>query len=304
MSVILNNNFSQDTHDIRAERLRKIQDNHDFIRDELHAPEEICIWAEDCYDIFMNKISSSAVDTAQWHSQTFSVQNMLRELTECYQIVRALGIPIYADDQKHLKDFDFGLRFPKSRLEMLSRAELIVEVHNRHVQEGLPKTIPQVMIDRLAAAIADTELAMEEQEQKKKRAMHSTAELKELMKADEWLLTLLKGWWRGVMGKDSVLIQKIGMVNLKRRGNPHRPEAPADFDYDAAQEVFSWPEVEGATSYEIVTRSAKKGKKWRKAWRGRDLSAMLPPPESPSEYAVRARNHNGYGLISAVVAVG
>ena len=52
MPLIQNNDFANDTHGSRAERLNAIQGNFASIQPDLQAPANIADWADDCADVF------------------------------------------------------------------------------------------------------------------------------------------------------------------------------------------------------------------------------------------------------------
>lgn len=68
MSVVVNNDFSNDTYGIRAERLNAIQGNFSSIQTELEAPANIETWAATCYDDYSTIWSASGVEANESES--------------------------------------------------------------------------------------------------------------------------------------------------------------------------------------------------------------------------------------------
>ena len=62
MPIVVDNNFSRDSHGMRAERLNAIEANFATVQVFLNAPANIATWAADCYTAYMSKWTESGVE--------------------------------------------------------------------------------------------------------------------------------------------------------------------------------------------------------------------------------------------------
>ncbi|MDT3741255.1 MAG: fibronectin type III domain-containing protein [Candidatus Kapabacteria bacterium] len=76
--------------------------------------------------------------------------------------------------------------------------------------------------------------------------------------------------------------------------------APENLTVDVSTMIFSWDEVENATSYQLETSIV--GAEWEEIYSGEEnFVNYVPPVEGLRQYRVRARNSNGYGPSSVVM---
>ena len=159
MPIIVNNNFANDTYNVRSERLAAIQGNFASMQPELNAPDYIETWAESCYDNFAQAWELSGVEDDQSQSATLDFNNKLDLMEEEYQNAKLLGTTIYRNNAKFLKDFGFDTKFPDLRGEKINKARKVLVTHQEHVDAGISPLIPQAVIDRLTDAVEDAEAA-------------------------------------------------------------------------------------------------------------------------------------------------
>jgi len=142
MPTIVDNNFTVDSHAMRAERLNAIQTEFDAIQAELAAPAAIATWAEDCYDAYMEIWSNSGTESYEQEGATLDAFNKGNLMEEEYQNARNLALTLYDDDETKLKEFGFHLVYPTDRQNQIARVESVLDTHAKHVTAGITHVLP------------------------------------------------------------------------------------------------------------------------------------------------------------------
>lgn len=304
MPVVLNNNFSEDSYGIRAERLNAIQGNLASFQPVLNAQPAIVSWAEDCYDVFTQKLTAAGVEMNESEGATLDVETKAELMEEEYQNAKLLANTIYRENPVHLKDFGFDSAFPDRRNDKIARVNKVLEVCNRHETAGLSTLLPDAIITRLTDAKTAYEAALQVQDKERSDARLAISELSKQFEKDTKKLQDLRAWSYAMLGKQDPRMGLIGMVNPKTGGGGGSdtpvPSAPTNLIYLPADPGFSWNVVEGATSYEFQHKKPLDAD-WDIIYTGVDT--MLYHSDSPGEYhaRVRARNDGGFGEFSEVL---
>ena len=295
MPIIVNNNFANDTYNVRSERLAAIQGNFASMQPDLQAPDYIETWAESCYDNFAQAWELSGLEDDQSQSATLDFNNKLDLMEEEYQNAKMLGTTIYRNNAKFLKDFGFDTKFPDLRGEKINKARKVLVTHQEHVDAAISPLIPQAVIDRLTDAVEDAEAARAAQDKERKEYQHANDELRELFDTDSGILNELKAWWFAVLGKKDGRITAIGMVNPDYSGSGSTPTpvpaAPTNLVYHSEVPSITWDPVVGATSYEVQHKEDS-DTEWNIIYTGTDTNLLHADP--PGEYNVRMRARKGY----------
>ena len=304
MPIIVNNNFANDTYNVRSERLAAIQGNFASMQPELNAPDYIETWAESCYDNFAQAWELSGVEDDQSQSATLDFNNKLDLMEEEYQNAKLLGTTIYRNNAKFLKDFGFDTKFPDLRGEKINKARKVLVTHQEHVDAGISPLIPQAVIDRLTDAVEDAEAARAAQDKERKEYQHANDELRELFDTDSGILNELKAWWFAVLGKKDGRITAIGMVNPDYSGSGSTPTpvpaAPTNLLYHSEVPSITWDAVVGATSYEVQHKEDS-DTEWNIIYTGTDTNLLHSDPPGEYNVRIRARNAGGFGEFSSIL---
>lgn len=302
MPTIVDNNFANDTHAMRAERLLAIKANFALIQPELAAPVQIETWTNDCYEIFMDAWTTAGTESNQREGATLDAVEKGDIMKQEYQVARTLAMTLYENDQMHLKDFKFDFVYPQDRLSQIERVQGVLDMHAKHLAAGITHLLPTAIITRLTNALSNYEQALVIQKNEKEEATHAVAELSMLFEADMKKLIKLRAWWKGMFGKNDHRVGMVGMVNPSPGGNSGPvPVAPTNLTVDVATMVFSWdPILENTTSYILQTSIA--GVEWETIYSGTDnFVTYVPPTTGLKMYRALGRNQNGLGIASGVM---
>ena len=302
MPIVLNNNFTEDTHGIRAERLNAIQGNFASIQPELSAPANVATWAVDCYDVYSQLLAVSGVETGESEGATLDAVTKGDLMEEEYQNARILGNSLYADNPTKLKDFNFESAFPDNRNDKIARVDQVLNAHARHVADGVTPTIPASAITRLTDAKLAYVAALNVQDKERADARQAVADLKERFESDTKMLQTLRAWWYAMMGKYDERIDLIGMVNPKPGGGGGTVGIPQNFAYSLENTDFTWDAVANATSYQIEKSLDQVN--WVEVYAGTEpIFDYTPSDAGFSYYRCRARNNSGFGDFSDIVTI-
>jgi hypothetical protein len=215
MSLIVNNNFIDDTYKIRSERLLTIQKNFVSIQFILQAPVHIASWAKDCSDAFADVISISGVGICEDADSDEAILEIEEEILmeEEYKKIRSLGIAIYKDIPNYLKDYGFDSDFPLKRTNKLNRVDLLLKTYFRHLAAKINPLIPVSLIMRLTDARNDFEDVLSSKYKGKSIQKQSFSLASDHFVTDSTILNELKNYWFAKMGLKDERITLIGMVN-------------------------------------------------------------------------------------------
>ena len=295
MPVVINNNFSQDTYGMRAERLIAIQGNFASIQSELNAPEHIVEWAADCSDAFNEIIATSEIEFNESEGATAVVEEKEILMDEEYQNVRSMGITIYKNNRKYYEDYGFEKVYPSRRSDKIRRVESVIDVYARHIADSVTPLIPQLLITRLTNAFNNFKEALANQDKERSDARHSHNTASIRFESDTKMLNQLKTWWFAMLGKDDGRISLVGMVNPSTGSAGGNLAAPQNFRFDFIGLNFWWDIVPKATSYQLERLD---GEEYVEIYSGTETSFHYVPPDGQGFYRVRARNVKGYGAFT------
>ena len=97
---------------------------------------------------------------------------------------------------------------------------------------------------------------------------------------------------------------RVQMYLLYPDTGQHRPPAaPENMTYNFDTGIFSWDEVETATSYQLMYRAGGSSDTWEEGWAGEETICDFFPGAGSWECRVRARNDGGYGDFSPAITV-
>lgn len=298
MPIVVDNNFGKDSYGIRAERLNAIQGNLTSFQPVLNAQPAIVTWAEDCYDVFTQKLTAAGVEMNESEGATLNVETKAALMEEEYQNAKILANTIYREDPVHLKDFGFDSAFPDRRNDKIARVNKVLEVNTRHETALLTTLLPDVIITRLTDAKTAYQTALQVQDKERTDARHAVAELSKHFENDTKKLQDLRAWAYAMLGKQDPRMGLIGMVNPQSGGSSNAPAAPTNLQYDQISGEISWDSVENATSYKVEI--SYEGGAFEEIYSGSELVTYYIPPSSPSTFIIHcmARNAGGFGPIS------
>jgi len=300
MPVIQNNDFANDTHGSRAERLNAIQGNFASIQPDLQAPANIADWADDCYDVYSQILANSGVEASESEGATLDATLKGDLMEEEYQNARTLGIALYVDNPVKLKDFNFETVFPDSRNNKIARVDQVLETNTRHIADGISPVLPTTIIDRLTDAKDDYVAALKVQDKERADAREAVADLKERFDSDTKMLQKLRAWFYAMLGKQDPRIDLVGMVNPQSGGGGTPtpvPAAPTNLVYHPEVPSITWDPVVGATSYEVQHKTDS-ATEWNIIYTGTDTNLLHGDPVGDYVARVRSRNSGGFSDFS------
>ncbi len=294
MPIVVNNNFSEDSFEMRSERLSAIQGNFATIQPELSAPDYIAECAEDCYDVYAELWTNYGVEDDQIEAATLDFNSKLALMEEEYQNAKYLAISIYRDNQTFLKQFEFDMRFPDSRNARIEKCLKVLKTHENHIDAGVSTLLPTAIITRLTNAVTAAEEAKWVQDKERGEAGHQHDLLLERFDSDSEILKELKSWWFAMMGKKDSRITWVGMVNPSTGGSGgNQISAPTNFRYDYADRTVRWNAVNGATSYQL--ESSDDNTTWDVMYEGGDTEFFTGEMLPDHKYLrIRSRDANGF----------
>ena len=295
MPIVVDNNFGKDSYNIRAERLNAIQGNLETFQPVLNAPPAIITWAEDCYDIFTQKLTDAGVEMNESEGASLDVETKAALMEEEYQNAKILANSIYREDPVNLKDFGFDSAFPDRRNDKIARVNKVLEVHTRHETALLTTLLPDAIITRLTDAKTAYEAALQVQDKERTDARHAVAELSKHFENDTKKLQDLRAWAYAMLGKQDPRMGLIGMVNPGTGGGGNVPAAPTNLQYDQITGRISWESTPEATSFKVMV--AFESEEFLEIYSDVETETYYIPPSSPSTFIIHvfARSAAGYG---------
>lgn len=300
MPTIINNNFTLDSHAMRAERLVAIQTNLRSLESELQTPAEISAWALHCYSNYMTKWTESNVAQNEKESATFNLEQKILILEEEYQSVRNYAYTIYDTNSNAFRDFKFDEAFPDDRVSKIAKVNEVLEVYEKQKESGQTPILPEVLVLKLQEAATQFNFAYKEQNSAKNHARNTTADFRRLMEADAKQLQSLRAWWYAILGKKDERIGMIGMVNPEAGGSTGKvPPAPENLRLVRGEKAIDWFPSPGATSYEL--EMGEDGTTFEQIYQGEEHEYIFTEIPLVSYWRVRGRNAHGFGDYSQVL---
>ncbi len=297
MSFIIDDNkIIHDSYSVRGLRFDLLSNNINQYASELDIEASVLSWAE----------NASAVWDEAYSRQTFSIgakavaydesQKSDAALFDKYKSLKKLLLSRYGGGSDVLRVYGADGVFPRKRDYRVLKAFEFADANDVRLAMADPKALPQAMTDELRSlaekAVGDYENAREKLVESKEY----TVSLKALYAGDGSRLSALHSWILAVWGKYDLRLIELGFARSKKHVGDKLP-APGGFSYDADRKLFTWADVDGATSYRVEKRE---GKVWSRIYFGRAASAFYEA-SGPSEFRVQARNARGYGKAAALL---
>ena len=300
--LIENNAFTNDVYGIRATRLYFLSNSIDDYQAELSVEAGILSWAQNAADEFDLAQVKQTAELGEKNEAFQTSQESDILLAERYQILKELLQARYENDNDKLQIYGIMGPTPRSHHEVIDTAEAVIEGHNRLEAESDPNVLPTAMIDNLQTLIDDAKDTYYSTGIERLEAEQSTDEIISLYNNDSKKLRVIYNWAVAFWGKYDPRLIALGFVPATRRtGGGTTPGIP-ELGYSTSG--FSWDEVEGATSYQLVYQ-ALGDSEWIELYSGAMPVSPIAfePGEGDWVAKLRARNTNGYGDWSEELSV-
>jgi len=299
--LIENNAFTNDTKGVRATRLYFLSNSIDTYSAGLSVTGDVLTWAQGAAAAFDAAQVKQSAEIGEKEEAFQTSQEADLAMQERYQILKELLVARYGEADDKLKIYGIDGRNPRSRADMIDKAEALVEGNTRQLAATDPNALPQAMIDAFQLLIDDSKQKYYDAGIERSEALQASDELYALMDDDSIKLRGLYHWVVAYWGKYDPRLIELGFAQAQEHGGGY-PDAPANLAWDVETDTFSWDEVESATSYQLVYK-APLAAEWEEVYNGVDLSAVFDPGPGQWEFKVRARNANGYGEFSEKITI-
>jgi len=302
MPRILHNNFSLDKQLLRRTRLDKIEHFIDELQPELNLPPELLAWAQTCKTRYYDAAFDADFKKGQKQGAFANVRYEDADLLKVYGTVRAMALGLYHGHDDYFGDYHFDKPFPRARAARIDQSEHVIEVAQRHRDEGLPFALPATVTDKLQLAVDELNSAVADADKKKYDYEHAALAAREIFNADTPKLRQLRSWALLVWSKFDRNFKSIGMAISKKRRAGYPPQVEnLSVTQDCDTVKISWDETPRAVSYEIEW--SPDSKDWDELHDTRATSYSYKPPPEKRYYRVRAHNLRGFGDWSETVTV-
>ncbi len=300
MPRILHNNFSLDKQLLRRTRLDKIELFINEFQPELNLPPELLAWAQSCGTRYETAISEAISKRNQKRGTFAHVKHEDADLSIIYGTVRTMAQGLYHGHDDYFDDYHFDKPFPRARAARIDRSEHVIEVAQRHRDEGLPFALPATVTDKLQYAVDELQTAVADADKKRYDYEHAALAAREIYDADTPKLRQLRSWALLVWSKFDVNFHRLGMVTSKKRRAGYPPPVEnLSVTQDGGTVKISWDETPRAVSYEIEW--SPDSKDWDELFDTNATSYSYTPPPGKRYYRVRAHNLRGFGDWSEIL---
>jgi len=302
--IIENNSFTGDSYGVRATRLYFLSNSIDTYAAALSITGDQLTWAQGAVAAFDAAQDTQSAELGEKNEAFQTSQESDAELQDRYQILKELLQARYGIDDDKLKIYGISGQTPRTRTEMIDKAEALIEGNTRQLAASDPEALPQTMIDNLQILVDDAKDKYYLAGIERREAEEATVEIQTMYADDVDKLRSIYHWVVAFWGKRDPRLIDLGFVTAKdQSGGGPTPAVPQNLAYDSGTGAFSWDAVDGATSYQLSYRATGSSDEWQEAYSGSDIGVVFDPGAASWDFRVRARNSNGYGDWSAVISV-
>jgi len=289
--AIRNNNFAQDDHLLRMERLSLLSNGIDEYTVELGLGGDLLLWAQNSnneWEGIYRDAKMKKIDASGKFSKFRSKQN---ETVKLYQKAKNLLKAIvkqYDNADEIMRAYSIDGRTPRTREGIESALDDLSRQHEIYKTEGAPWVLPDPVVDQLRALRTEMseihtkacnlrEKAKVSREARKKRFRQDTKKLKLIYEMG------VLAW--GVQGTHFIT---IGMLPKSMVWTKKRPPSPEHLAYNSGAETLRWDMIDGVETYEAHYRETGESGHWTAFYDGAEHSCRLPEGIS-GEYDFRVR---------------
>ena len=293
--LIENNNFSNDSYNVRETRLYFVSNSIDAYSAELLISDNLLAWAQGAYEVFKTAKVNQSVVTGEKDEAFQSSQEADTALAERYQILKDILISRYTTEDDKLKVYGIFGPTPAGHAAMIFVSEVLVEGNNRFKIVSDPNVLPDTMINNLQLLIDNSKQKYYDAGLEREDATVATVNIHKIFNDDSKKLRELYNWVIAFWGKFDLRLIILGFVQAENNAGGHVPVAPNNLAFDADNNLFTWENVLNASSYQLVYKATGTENDWEDIYSG-DLTEFSFTPQSGDwSFKIRARNENGYG---------
>jgi len=304
MALILDNAFTDDTYDMRGDRLSLISANVDTYAAELALPDDLKNWGLGAYAAWESALVTAGIERGQRDTAFETYQRLFDELRDGYIRVKELLWALIEDTEdgtQIAEQYDIIQQTPRTRRTLKVSAEQIKETSDILRAEGDPRVLAEPIIDTLIAKTDAMETAWQTAQTEKKESLAAYDTLAALYNEDAQKLRLVYNYATLSWGKYDPKLFLLGFAPSVVRPGGGQPDAPTGLACDVETKTFSWDVVAEATSYQLAFSADRKV--WDEAYAGSETSVVFDPGAGEWKFRVRARDVDGFGDWSGVIVV-
>ncbi len=304
MALILDNAYTDDTYDMRGDRLSLMSANVDSYAAEILLPDALKNWGIGAYAAWESTLVSAGVERGQRDTAFETYQRLFNELRDGYIRVKELLWALIEDTEDGIQiaeQYDIIQQTPRIRRTLKVSAEQIKETSDILRAEGDPRVLAEPIIDTLIAKSDAMETAWQTAQKEKKESSAAYDTLAALYDEDAQKLRLVYNYAALTWGKYEPKLILLGFAPSVVRPGGGQPDAPEALKCDIETKTFSWDVVAEATSYQLAFSAD--GIVWDEAYAGSDTSVVFDPGAGEWKFRVRARDVDGFGDWSGVIEV-
>ena len=304
MALILDNAYTDDTYDMRGDRLSLMSANVDSYAAEIALPDDLKNWGIGSYAEWESTLVSAGVERGQRDTAFETYQRLFNELRDGYLRVKELLWALIEDTEDGIQiaeQYDIIQQTPRIRRTLKVSAVQIKETSDILRAEGDPRVLAEPIIDTLIAKTDAMETAWQTAQKEKKESSAAFDTLASLYNEDAQKLRLVYNYATLSWGKYDPKLILLGFAPSVVRPGGGQPDAPEALKCDIVTKTFSWDVVAEATSYQLAFSAD--GIVWDEAYAGSETSVVFDPGTGVWKFRVRARDVDGFGDWSEVLPV-
>ena len=304
MQIIMDNAFTLDSHGRRTVRFLLLSENIEANAAEIGLPDELKNWGISAYDNWMNALSKAGMERGERDMAFETYHALFADAREYYLNTKELLWALIADTENGIEIAEkYGIIGRTSEIlgPFLGSIKLFKDASDDLRASGDPRVLAEAIVDNVVAKSQDAADAYQTAQNERKESSAAFDELAALYNEDSQKLGLVYYYAKLSWGKYSPNLIILGFAPSVVRPGGGQPDAPESFAYDKPTHTFSWGEVAGATSYQLVYSADMDI--WDEVYSGEDTSFMFDPGAGEWHFRVRARDIDGYGDWSEVMTL-
>ena len=298
--MITNNNFANDTEEVRVARTSLLSHNI-----ATHAPAlgivdpklALCLSAADDY---MAAITSAGLEEGEAQEAIETLNTALNAAFKYYvdgkDVLLAIIYSMSKPDDM-IKEYGFIGSTPHNYEGLSIRLNkwIVTDAKLTALVPPDPRVAPPAMVAGLVTHL-DTITDLWHTSQKEIREKSEAYAAKhELFDAHSALFSFVFTIAKFTFGEDSPLLRDLGCCPKSEIWTYNKPHAPKNLSFDEATGTFSWDPIDGVDSYQLACRLTTASGEWTNFYEGVEHSTT-EKPSSAGEYDIRVRAIEGENL--------
>jgi hypothetical protein len=303
--MIANNQFSNDTVDVRLLRLQRIEANIAAHTAALALDASAADWGAGAFDAMKTARLQISLALGDAKAKTYLHNQALDEARAAYQIAKIYADAKYDQHRERIDSMHFDLPYPEEQGEQLRRVEHVVENHAEWVADGLTPLFKPALITRLqnayaAAAAAQAASVAADRHLERKRDAYKQLFREDGDRLRDLYADAVSGW-----DPDHINLGDLGFARKSQMGEGGGGAVPPvpNVTYDEATETLLWDGDEFDTSSDVQSTDDN-GATVSDVLIAADVhEAAIARLAVEQKARVRSRNANGTSAWSAWVTI-